>query len=149
MGPIFFLGGSKQAANACNCRVICPYIFRVGTLPETNSSPHEKSPSQKETSLSSIHFQVLLMLVSGISGTQQNVSQLKIDGSWYPKGVLLKERFFSAEWHSHLRQLSLMDFLALVVTTSCGESSLLHSKSTATAIRLSGVCPCSPNFSGT
>ncbi len=51
------------------------------------------------------------MLVSGISGTQQNVSQLKIDGSWYPKGLLLKERVFSAEWHSHLRQLSLMDFL--------------------------------------
>ena len=34
------------------------------TLPETNITP-ENGPSQKETSISTIHFQVLLLLVSG------------------------------------------------------------------------------------
>ena len=34
------------------------------TLPETNIAP-ENRPSQKETSLPTIHFQVLLLLVSG------------------------------------------------------------------------------------
>ena len=39
------------------------HIDKIYTLPETNIAP-ENRPSQKETSIPTIHFQVLLLLVS-------------------------------------------------------------------------------------
>ena len=52
------LRGSGRPVDAAWCRLVPCFFLNGVTLPETNIAP-EHRPSQKETSLQTIHFQVL------------------------------------------------------------------------------------------
>ena len=79
---------SSQAVDDCRTCV-------VFTLPKTNIAP-ENRPSQKETSIPTIHFQVREMLVSG----RANVTWIFWTGQTWGVAILHFQTFDPRPWQS-------------------------------------------------